>query len=61
MAEASIRHPRSNDPERVVQRTHIARPSPTARGGAMSAEESTMHVIRAEEFHRLLGTHEIGG
>jgi len=27
----------------------------------MSAEESTMHIIRAEEFHRLLGTHEIGG
>ena len=26
----------------------------------MSAEESTMHVIRAEEFYRLLGTHEIG-
>jgi nitroimidazol reductase NimA-like FMN-containing flavoprotein (pyridoxamine 5'-phosphate oxidase superfamily) len=28
--------------------------------GAMSAEESTIHVIPADECYRLLGTHEIG-
>ena len=60
MAEASIRHPRSNVLERVVQRTHIAFRHRSRGTGAVNAEESTVHVIPADECYRPLGPHEIG-